>query len=348
MNNTTCAQNDSCTNANLFFDFGNISPDLSNSLYIAYKLWFFVIDVVLILPTIFGNSLILISLIRFKILRKTKAFILIGNLAVSDLLVGLVVIPMDIFLLSTNYFSNDRTYCVWYYCIIYTLVMASVLNLLLLSFERFHAIVRPFQHNLRFTTKRVHIAMGVTWILVTTIGSLPHLGWTSDVMDDAMICRSSLLFTHSYRILVNGIIVVSLTICFVFFIVVIRIALEKTKETNKTNVYMTDISDPNGNRHDSNVRTTLRRDIRHTRLMVLVSGLFIICWGPYCIVSLIPDFSPTLSFARNWLSSLGLINSCLNWIVYGARNKRFRAAFKNILTCSCTRQDEAGISSNST
>ena len=347
MDNTTCVSNTSCVTES-FNDFGawlfdDASSVTNNSLYMAYKLWFFIIDVILILPTILGNSLILISLIRYKSLRKTKAFILIGNLAVSDLLVGLVVIPMDIYLLLTDYLSNNRTYCLYYYCLIYTLITASVLNLFLLSVERFHAIIRPFQHNLRFTARRVYLIICITWLLVILFGSLPLLGWKTDVSDEKIICRSTVLFTKAYRIIANAIIVTALTISFAFFIVVIKIALNKTKETE---LKLADLTDLGSN--EINGRTTLRRDIRHTRLMVLVSGLFIICWGPYCIISLVPNVSDVVSFVRNWLSSLGLINSCLNWVVYGARNKRFRAAFKSILTCSCRRRGEVKINTNST
>lgn len=55
-----------------------------------YRLWFLIFDCLLLVPTITGNLMILIALRRYRTLRKIKGFILIGNLAVSDLLVGLV------------------------------------------------------------------------------------------------------------------------------------------------------------------------------------------------------------------------------------------------------------------
>ena len=363
--NTTCVPNNRCLTNKTFYtsskgdntyntddyvlnttfslDFNVLAYDQNyteNSLYFAYKLWFFLIDVIAILPTIFGNSLIIISLIRYKSLRKTKAFILIGNLALADLLVGLVLIPMDLVLLMANYVADNMTYCILYHCMIYTLITASVLNLFLLSLERFHAIIRPFQHNSTFTAKRIYYTMSITWIFVIVCGFMPMFVWGTGIIAFTPVCRSSTLFSNTYQIAMNTVIVTALVISFVFFIIIIRIALRKTKQKQ--------LKCTDSPMEGSHSRHNLRRDIRHTRLMVLVSGIFIICWGPYCIISLIPNISVTVTFIRNWLASLGLINSCLNWIVYGARNKRFRRAFKNILNCSCRKQGEANITSNST
>lgn len=343
-NNFSSTFNSSDTNLsslNTVFDSFPERGSTTYRLYVAYKLWYFIIDIILIFPTILGNTLIIVSLIRYKNLRKTKAFILIGNLAVSDLLVGLILIPMDLLLLLRSSVSRHTAFCLWYYCMIYTLITASVLNLFLLSLERFHAIVRPFQHSSRFTAKRIYRIILLTWIFVVTIGLvpivLPSSGGMSDV--EVLTCRNTVLLDNDYQLVMNTIIIAALGTSFAFFIVVMRIALLKSKQKTLKSVESSDSN--NGSRHN------LRRDIRHTRIMIIVSGIFIICWSPYCVISLIPSNSELIAFIKNWLASLGLINSCLNWIVYGARNKRFRAAFKSILSCTCRKRGEVKITSNS-
>ena len=343
--NVTFCPNATSVRNTLFNTESDFTPEEGTTaykLYLAYKIWYFIIDVILILPTIFGNSLIIISLIRFKYLRKTKAFILIGNLGISDLLVGLVLIPVDLVLLLQPAFEKDPALCVWYLCIIFTLMTASVLNLFLLSLERFHAITRPFQHNSTFTAKRIYYAACVTWMIVILAGFTPVYLLSSGNLNFISFetCRDVVLFDTPYIFVMNSIIITALVISFVFFVVVIRIAIRKSAQKPLKIGEITD----NNNRSRHNIR----RDIRHTRLMVIVSGTFIICWAPYCIVSLIPSQSVEIVFIRYWLGSLGLINSCLNWIVYGVRNKRFRAAFKSILNCSCRKRGEIKINSNST
>ena len=336
------------TNLNSVSDF--ITPEEGTTaykLYLAYKIWYFIIDVVLILPTIFGNSLIIVSLIRFKNLRKTKAFLLIGNLGISDLLVGLVLIPMDLVILLKPGFAQDPVACVWYLCIIFTLMTASVLNLFLLSLERCHAITRPFQHNIVFTAKRIYYAASIIWVIVILTGFTPVFLLSIGDLNFKLFqtCRDVLLFDTPYLLAMNSVVITALTISFVFFVVVIRIAIRKSAQKPLELGNTCTINNNNSGRHS---RHNIRRDIRHTRLMVIVSGTFIICWAPYCIISLIPNQSVEVVFMRYWFGSLGLINSCLNWIVYGARNKRFRAAFRSILDCSCRKRGEIKITSNST
>ena len=296
------------------------------NLYLSYKVWYLVINTVLILPTIFGNSLIIISLIRFKNLRKTKAFLLVGNLGISDLLIGLVFMPMDLIVLHNPILWTNQVVCVSYLSIIYTHLTSSVLNLFLLSLERFHAITRPLKHNTMVTTKRIYYVVCFTWIFVIPIGFIPLYLFISGnyYIKNFETCKDTLLFDNPYILVMNIIVIVALTASAVLFVAVIRIALRKISRKPLE-------GDPVRN----NVRKhNFRRDIQHTRLMVFVLGTFIICWAPYCISSLIPSQSEELMTIRYLLGSLGYINCCLNWIVYGAINKRFRSAFIQILTCS--------------
>ena len=333
------------SNYNLSLNDTSINNTLDLTSDNTTEMWYFIIDVILILPTLFGNSLIIISLIRFKSLRKMKAFILIGNLAVSDLLVGCVVIPLDLVLILSPIDSNKRTLCMWFYCAVYTLATASVLNLLLLSLERYHAIIKPFQHNATFTNKRIYYCIGIIWILVLIIGSIPRLVWGEMMNDINGSCRNNIVFDSTYKMAVNTLIITALVTSFVLFIVVTRIAISKS-QTHSLNV----MGDANAvNDGADNVKLgqhSLRRDIRHTRLMIIISGTFVICWAPYCIASVIPSQKAEVALVRNCLASLGFINSCLNWIIYAARNSKFRAAFKSILNCSCRQRGEINIVSS--
>ena len=299
--------------------------------YAPYRLWFLVIDFTLLVPTLFGNILILIALIRYKLLRKIKGFILIGNLAISDLLVGVIFLPMDISLHVMDNLIENGTYCICYYSVLYTLLTASVLNLLLLSVERYYAIIRPYRHGTRFTTQRLCILICTTWIMVVIVGFLPVFGWRPYLVENDRLCGRSILFSSSYQTIMNIIIIIALIVCFVCFIAVIRVALRKAHATKRNNI--------------SDSGSSLKREIDYTKVLLIVSGLFIVCWGPFCVLSLFPNYSLTVLYIKNFLASLGLVNSCLNWIVYGAKNRKFRAAFKDILIHSYRKSD---VTSSST
>lgn len=235
---------------------------------------------------------------------------------------------MDVTIHLITDLLENGTYCLLYYSVLYTFVLASAFNLLLLSVERCHAIVRPFQHLSRFSTKMLVLMILSAWVIDLIIGLSPLAGWKPYRVDTDFICRRSMSFSEVYLKVMNSCLTVALVLSFVCFIIVSRIALQKVKE-NKVN----------------EVGNDLKRDIHYTKLLLTVSGLFAICWGPYCIASFIPNFSLTFLYVKNFLASLGLLNSCVNWIVYSVKNKKFRAAFKNILTCK-SRHGEFHLAKN--
>ena len=90
-----------------------------------YDIIWNVVDAVMFLPTVFGNILILLSIVRFRRLR-TKIHILIGHLAVNDLLVGATLLPLETIGDSFHYDQEK------YYCLIklsfFSLIMYGTVN----------------------------------------------------------------------------------------------------------------------------------------------------------------------------------------------------------------------------
>uniref|UniRef100_A0A2C9JXH1 G-protein coupled receptors family 1 profile domain-containing protein n=1 Tax=Biomphalaria glabrata TaxID=6526 RepID=A0A2C9JXH1_BIOGL len=67
--------------------------------------------------------------------------------------------------------------------------------------------------------------------------------------------------------------------------------------------------------------------------LLTVILLFIVCWFPYCVSMFLVIFSPERSSVALDLTSLclGYFNSCLNPIVYGVMNTKFKMAYKRLL-----------------
>ncbi|XP_045185800.2 5-hydroxytryptamine receptor-like [Mercenaria mercenaria] len=306
-----------------YTETGVIANDSSTLLEVS-RWYFLVINIIFIPPTVFGNTLILVSLTRFKSLRSVRAYILVGNLAVSDLLVGLISMPMDVVFVLSTFASSSKTFCLWYFSLLFTSIGLSVVNLFLLSLERFHAIASPIKHKLRFTKRRIFIMITLTWIAILFVGFLPLFGINKKLEGD-FVCKKKSILTPTYINIVITILLSSIFMNAIFFFIIVRIA---TKTMHRQVL-----------RKSLQHEKRLKKEIRHTRNMLIITGLFILFWGPFCIAILIPGDSTILLFVKQLLSSLGLINSCLNWIVYGVRCKKFRTAFRSILTCRCTQRE---------
>ena len=79
-----------------------------------------------------------------------------------------------------------------------------------------------------------------------------------------------------------------------------------------------------------------KRDISSARTLTLVFALFFMCWLPYLVsapINLKYRNNATMRRFRDTSVSVGMVNSCLNSLIYGWRNKAFRTAFARICGC---------------
>lgn len=108
------------------------------------------------------------------------------------------------------------------------------------------------------------------------------------------------------------------------------------------------------NHQNVNVHHNSNKGRYHVITGAVVFGTFLLCWLPYCCIAVVTTFrdNPTTLYIRGYTHISGLLNSALNWMIYGFRNNNFRKAFKLIINCSTTRDTRRtfinAISVNST
>lgn len=305
----------------------NITEDLMEKLqraYAVFSIYLLSIYVITIVPAVFGNSLILVSLFRFRRLR-SRVNILIGNLAVSDLLLGLIAIPFDIVFLHVQTLQEEKFPCLFRQTLNVTLFDASIMGLFCISLERYIAIVHPLKHAKLCRKKRLFILLGICWSMAIIIGTIPLMGWNK--WEQGMLCLNELVWHGKYKGIQYFTICSFMITNFIMYVKVMRTAWRRHKQTR-----LSGTSDTHSQRHIS----ISQKDVRKTKIMVLVLGIFAFCWGPYCIMIIAETFfvhkNIKLIIVRKFFGCLGMLNSGLNWIVYGVKNKNFRQAFKYLLS----------------
>uniref|UniRef100_UPI0009B4A938 trace amine-associated receptor 1-like n=1 Tax=Monopterus albus TaxID=43700 RepID=UPI0009B4A938 len=108
------------------------------------------------------NLLVIISISHFRQLH-TPTNLLVLSLAVADFLVGLPVIPFHIFLTEPCWFLGDLV-CVLFYVLACITVNASVVNVVLISVDRYVAICDPLHYPTKITQKKVQVFVLMCWI----------------------------------------------------------------------------------------------------------------------------------------------------------------------------------------
>ena len=82
-----------------------------------------------------------------------------------------------------------------------------------------------------------------------------------------------------------------------------------------------------------------KMDLQQITTMVIVLGMFAVCWFAYVCAGIVVTFYETsyTQYIRRCTLIPGMFNSAVNWIIYGYRNANFRKAFKLILRLKSTR-----------
>ena len=252
-----------------------------------------------------GGNILTIIIFHEKKLRKRPRFLLI-SLAVADILVGVVAVPL--YITSMYLYINNVSYRylkilpVIYLGVDMFTAFASIFTLAVIALERMYAIGWPFRHRV-LKTQAYAVAIAIPWIMafiVTIIAlSLRH--------------RQCVVFTSIFIS-----IPVVLT-CVAYFV------LWKKERSRKV-------------RHQ--VQGT--KDIKLTKTVVLITAAFVLTWIPFQVLSLVLNLC--ISCGKISLVVIYMIkllqygNSVINIVIYPFRDEEYRKSlFKmlSIFKCSC-------------
>jgi hypothetical protein len=145
---------------------------------------------VIIIGTVSGNVLVVIAVLTERRLRKVgNSFIV--SLAVSDLLVGLVVTPFAIAYQLMGTWRLGSSLCDMWVSLDVICCTASIMNLCVISFDRYNAITQPLQYARKRTARRAASMILIAWLYSVIIALPPLFGWREQRNPDYYECMIS-------------------------------------------------------------------------------------------------------------------------------------------------------------
>ncbi|KAL3866178.1 hypothetical protein ACJMK2_043506, partial [Sinanodonta woodiana] len=167
----------------------------------------------LFLPTVFGNSLILLCLLKFKSLRVNPMHKLIGFLAVSDLFVGLCVVPIDFINIFTYHLHQSKWFCLVATTLPLTSMGISATTVTLISVERFLAIKFPLKHRFYYSGRKLCVIVPAAWAANIACDFIPIFGWNRYETDQPA-CLPTLIWRKEYQWFIIVFVTILLTLNF--------------------------------------------------------------------------------------------------------------------------------------
>lgn len=157
-----------------------------------------------------GNILVLVSFKINKKLRTANNYFLM-SLAIADLMIGFISMPISTFYFITENWLLGPMVCDLWLSLDYAVSNASVANLILISFDRYFSITRPLTYRVNRTSRKVILAIGISWILSFLVWTPFIISWPyiygKRILDDSL-CKVQFLYTNKY---------LTLSTCFIAF-----------------------------------------------------------------------------------------------------------------------------------
>lgn len=324
----------------------------------------------IIIASIFGNLLVIVSVMRHRKLRVITNYYVI-SLALADMLVAMFAMTFNASVQIYGEWLFGYFMCdVWNSLDVY-FSTSSILHLCCISVDRYYAIVKPLKYTLTMTKKVVALMILNTWISPAIISFLPIFkGWYTTTEnqifrdDHPDVCE--FIVNKPYALISSSISFwIPCTIMIFMYLSIFREANKQEKEMynrhgaalllhqNNTNG---DMLSNSGGSSKTLTHHEINQDLHHTptkekniskmkrehkaaRTLGIIMGTFILCWLPffmwyltvYLCDSCRVNCPGEVVAVVFWI---GYFNSTLNPIIYAYFNREFREAFKNTLQCA--------------
>ncbi|XP_043958158.1 D(5)-like dopamine receptor [Gambusia affinis] len=303
---------------------------------------------VLIVSTLLGNTLVCAAVIKFRHLRSKVTNSFVVSLAVSDLFVAVLVMPWRAVSEVAGVWLFGR-FCDTWVAFDIMCSTASILNLCIISMDRYWAISSPFRYERRMTRRFAFLMIGVAWTLSILISFIPvQLGWHrahNSSRAGPGDCNASLNRTYAIASSLISfyipVVIMVGTYTRIFRIAQTQIrrisSLEKAPEARAQTQRLS-----TSTHNESTLKTTFKRETKVLKTLSVIMGVFVFCWLPFFVLNCVvpfcnadqPGAAPCVGDTTfSIFVWFGWANSSLNPVIY-AFNADFRRAFSTILGCN--------------
>ncbi|XP_035430331.2 5-hydroxytryptamine receptor 2A isoform X2 [Spodoptera frugiperda] len=174
---------------------GNVTGEINEEK--AVNNWWALIAIMLVVCTAAGNVLVCLAIYLERRLQNVTNYFLM-SLAITDLLVAILVMPLGILTLLRGYFPLPAIYCLCWLCLDVLLCTASIMHLCTISVDRYLSLRYPMRFGRNKTRKRVTVKIAFVWMLSSAM-SLPLVLKYSKNADSVLIDGSCQVPDNLYK-----------------------------------------------------------------------------------------------------------------------------------------------------
>ncbi|KAI1898207.1 hypothetical protein AGOR_G00069970 [Albula goreensis] len=291
-----------------FQDLGNSSPVRTPEMRpVAVNPW----DIALCVTgtLISCENAIVIAILFYTPTLRAPMFVLIGSLAVADLLAGIGLILNFVF----TYMLNTEFVTLISVGLLIAAFSASVLNILAITVDRYLSLYNALTYHTERTVTFTYVMVILIWLVCIALGSLPLLGWNC-LRDESScsICRP---------VTKNNAVALAVTFLLVFalmmqlYLQICKIAFRHAQQIAVQHHFMA-------------ISTT-----KGVSTLSIILCTFALCWMPFAMYSIVADSSYPIIYTYATVLP-ATCSSVINPIIYAFRNPDIQKSLW-LACCGC-------------
>ncbi|XP_074844851.1 trace amine-associated receptor 1 [Carettochelys insculpta] len=289
--------------------------------------------VCIILATLVGNLIVIISIVHFKQLHTPTNFLIL-SMSIVDFLLGCFIMPYSMVRSVEHCWYFGKFFCKIHTSTDIMLSTASIFHLSFISVDRYYAVCDPLRYKSKINTYIIVIMIVVSWTVpaIFAFGMIfleLNLKGAEEIFYNHIYCVGGCFVFFSG---VSGVVASMISFYIPGFVMLciyrkIYAIAKKQARSIKDAISQTQI------RFDMKRHISRSRERKAAKTLGIVMGVFLICWSPFFFCTVTDPFMsyatpPVLIDAVMWF---GYLNSMCNPLVYAFFYMWFRRALKLIL-----------------
>ena len=304
-----------------------------------------IIFIIIAISTVAGNTLVLLATWKERKLHQPNKYF-IACLAVADLLVGMLVAPLKLYIINLDLEARYNLsvhlcrFIVW----VETLALfGSIYTLAFISYDRYLKISKPLQYKSKMTTSKSLKMIFTIWLISNALAGYaasPYSGSEGILKTRRYSGCSQPDFHDNAKIFYLFLMICGVFLPFLFILnmytLIFVVAHKRQKRLRNGEL---------GESHNHQIRqSTFRQDLKAIKMLLVVLGMFIFCWFPFIIYHILilyyPDVIDRDNMSLNYryflfisievVDLLPLFNSVCNPVIYACLDQTYREAFKSL------------------
>ncbi|XP_035212804.1 melanopsin-like, partial [Stegodyphus dumicola] len=232
-----------------------------------------ILIIIIIVLAVGGNVMVIMTIVRHRGMR-TRTNMFIVNLAVADILVAVLDMPVSLTTVIEGRWVFGDTLCKLNGFTMALFLICSIHTLMYISVHKYISITRPFSRAM--TPRRIRLMIFASWLWAALCATGPLIGWNRNVYKKGAsqcgpsIPKGLLALSHSLLITTSNYIVplVVMSFCYSKIFREIHIHMQRIRKTSNIDL-------ENSVAQQKKVATTL----------FLVLACFLLCWTPFVLYS---------------------------------------------------------------